>query len=130
MPITWLHISDFHIRAGDAYDRDVVLRALIKSGGAFHQQGRAPDLIFATGDVAQADQPGEYELDEVRVSFDGAVWGINDAGSLYQWDAASQSFHFVGNNQSVVVVGISTNVWATFVGNSDASLPATVSSWF
>ena len=31
MPITWLHISDFHIRAGDPYDRDVVLRALVKS---------------------------------------------------------------------------------------------------
>jgi len=26
MSLTWLHVSDFHFKAGDPYDRDVVLR--------------------------------------------------------------------------------------------------------
>jgi hypothetical protein len=31
MPVTWLHVSDFHIREGDPYDRNVVLSALVSS---------------------------------------------------------------------------------------------------
>jgi 3',5'-cyclic AMP phosphodiesterase CpdA len=62
MPITWLHISDFHIRGGDPYDRDVVLRALVKSVKFFHERGHVPDVIFATGDVAYAGKAEEYTL--------------------------------------------------------------------
>jgi predicted phosphodiesterase len=60
--ITWLHVSDFHFRAGDAYDRDVVLRALVQSVARFRERGRVPDLIFATGDVAYSGNAAEYEL--------------------------------------------------------------------
>jgi predicted phosphodiesterase len=60
--ITWLHLSDFHIRGGDPYDRDVVLRALIKSVGDFRERGRIPDLIFATGDIAFSGKPTEYAI--------------------------------------------------------------------
>src|SRR5258708_10116122 len=59
MPPTWLHISDFHIRAGDPYDRDVVLRALVKS---VEDRAEKPDLIFATGDIAHSGKPAEYEI--------------------------------------------------------------------
>ncbi len=62
MTITWLHVSDFHFRAGDPYDRDVVLRALVKSVERFRKEGRKPDLIFATGDVAYSSKPDEYQL--------------------------------------------------------------------
>src|SRR2546426_4288173 len=62
MNVTWLHISDFHIRGGDPYDRDVVLRTLIKSANKFRERGRAPDLIFATGDIAYSGKPDQYEL--------------------------------------------------------------------
>ena len=54
MSVTWLHISDFHVRGGDPYDRDVVLRSLVKSVGEYRKRGRAPDVIFATGDIALA----------------------------------------------------------------------------
>ena len=27
--VTWLHVSDFHFKDGDAYDRNVVLRSLV-----------------------------------------------------------------------------------------------------
>jgi predicted phosphodiesterase len=61
MTISWLHVSDFHFRGGDPYDRDVVLGALVKSVKWFREQrGRRPDLIFATGDVAHAGQVDEY----------------------------------------------------------------------
>src|SRR3954470_4832014 len=61
MPLTWLHVSDFHFRAGDPYDRDVVLRALVRSVREFRERGRRPDLIFATGDVAHGGKRNEYE---------------------------------------------------------------------
>ena len=53
MTLRWLHISDFHFRGGDPYDRDVVLRALVCAVRTYRAQGRQPDLIFATGDIAQ-----------------------------------------------------------------------------
>ena len=62
MSVTWLHISDFHVRGGDPYDRDVVLRALVESVGEYGKRGRAPDLIFATGDIAHAGKAEEYEI--------------------------------------------------------------------
>jgi tetratricopeptide (TPR) repeat protein len=64
MGLTWLHVSDFHIRSGDPYDRDVVLRALVDSVAQYAQSGRVPDLIFATGDIAQSGQSAEYEIAE------------------------------------------------------------------
>jgi predicted MPP superfamily phosphohydrolase len=62
MDLTWLHISDFHIRSGDPYDRDVVLRALVKSVEEFRRTNRSPDLILATGDVAYSGKAEEYDL--------------------------------------------------------------------
>jgi predicted phosphodiesterase len=60
MPVTWLHISDLHVRGGDSYDRDVVFRALVRSVKRFHERGRSPDLVFATGDIAYSGKPDEY----------------------------------------------------------------------
>ena len=60
MTLRWLHISDFHFRGGDPYDRDVVLRALVCAVRTYREQGRQPDLIFATGDIAQSGKATEY----------------------------------------------------------------------
>lgn len=63
MTVTWLHVSDFHIsRGGDTYDRDVILKALVKSVEGFCAKGRSPHMIFATGDVAHSGKVSEYEL--------------------------------------------------------------------
>jgi tetratricopeptide (TPR) repeat protein/predicted MPP superfamily phosphohydrolase len=62
MAFTWLHVSDFHFREGDPYDRDVVLKALVASVRRYRDEGRRADLIFATGDVAFSGKPKEYEL--------------------------------------------------------------------
>jgi|GEM_PF-1486292 len=60
MTLRWLHISDFHFRGGDPYDRDVVLRALVCAVRTYRERGRQPDLIFATGDIAQFGKAQEY----------------------------------------------------------------------
>jgi 3',5'-cyclic AMP phosphodiesterase CpdA len=62
MALTWLHLSDFHIRMGDSYDRDVVLGALVRAVRRFRERGRSPDVVFATGDVAFSGKSGEYEI--------------------------------------------------------------------
>lgn len=63
MAVTWLHISDLHVRVGDSYDRDVVFRALVKSVKRFRERdGRAPDLVFMTGDIAYSGRPDEYAI--------------------------------------------------------------------
>lgn len=62
MPVTWLHVSDFHIRGGDPYDRDVVLKALVQSVAEYRERGLSADLIFATGDVAHSGKAAEYDL--------------------------------------------------------------------
>src|SRR4051794_3636082 len=61
MTVAWLHVSDFHFRADDPYDRDVVLRALVRSVREHRERGRKPDLVFATGDVAFSGKKAEYE---------------------------------------------------------------------
>jgi len=63
MPVTWLHVSDFHIHAGDSYDQNVVLKALVASVRRMREKdGRKPDVIFATGDIAFSGKPAEYAL--------------------------------------------------------------------
>ena len=62
MDATWLHISDFHIRDDGSYDRDVVLRALVKSVENLRRRGRVPDLVFATGDITHSGKPNQYDL--------------------------------------------------------------------
>jgi predicted phosphodiesterase len=62
MSVTWLHVSDFHFKGGDPYDRDVVLGALVRSVKEFREkEGRQPDFVFATGDVAHSGQSTEYQ---------------------------------------------------------------------
>jgi hypothetical protein len=52
MQVSWLHVSDFHIRGGDPYDRDVVLKTLVKSVRYFREKGSVPDMILSTGNIS------------------------------------------------------------------------------
>ena len=62
MSVTWLHISDFHIRGGDPYDREVVLKALVRAVAEYRDRGWQPDLVFATGDIAFSGTPEQYAI--------------------------------------------------------------------
>lgn len=60
--VTWLQISDIHMRLRDEWSHDVVLRAMSESIGRLRSQDGAPDFILATGDLAFSGRPEEYEL--------------------------------------------------------------------
>ncbi|WP_100919945.1 SUMF1/EgtB/PvdO family nonheme iron enzyme [Candidatus Thiodictyon syntrophicum] len=61
-PIRLLHLSDIHFRAGQAWDSDPVLRALVRFIGEEVQGGLSPDLVVITGDLAFAGKADEYQL--------------------------------------------------------------------
>jgi hypothetical protein len=102
MNATWLHVSDFHFRGGDPYDRDVVLRALVRSVRRFRDTDRVPDVIFATGDVAYSGKAQEYalatrffddlleaaNLDRHRLHLVPATRGADKAGAGLEEEAA------------------------------------------
>ncbi len=58
--LTWLHISDLHLRDRGRYDQEVILRALVASVKQFREEGRVPDLIVVTGDIAHSGKAEEY----------------------------------------------------------------------
>ncbi len=61
--ITWLHISDLHMRPSQAYDSDIVLRKMLKDIEACIQNGSLqPDFIIVSGDIAFSSKPEEYKL--------------------------------------------------------------------
>jgi 3',5'-cyclic AMP phosphodiesterase CpdA len=61
--LTWLHLSDLHFRATQAYDERIVLQALLRDVTDRPQQdGLRPDFVAVSGDVAFSGQPAEYEL--------------------------------------------------------------------
>jgi predicted MPP superfamily phosphohydrolase len=61
--LTWLHISDLHFRASQAYNANVVLKALLTDvQERIQKDGLRPDFVAVTGDVAFSGQPQEYKL--------------------------------------------------------------------
>lgn len=61
-PICWLHISDIHMCARDAWSQDVVLKATCQHIARQHAEGNAADFILATGDLAFSGKGEEYAL--------------------------------------------------------------------
>jgi formylglycine-generating enzyme required for sulfatase activity/UDP-2,3-diacylglucosamine pyrophosphatase LpxH/energy-coupling factor transporter ATP-binding protein EcfA2 len=72
MAVTWLHVSDFHLSDQGPYNQEVILRSLVESVRRFREkENRAPDLIFATGDIAHYGKAKEYE--QATTFFDDLV---------------------------------------------------------
>ena len=61
-PISWLHVSDIHMRATDVWSQDVVLQSICDKIVVQRNQGLALDFILVTGDLAFSGQANEYEL--------------------------------------------------------------------
>lgn len=61
-PICWLHISDIHMSARDAWSQDVVLTAMCGQIKQQRAKGEAADFILVTGDLAFSGKAGEYAL--------------------------------------------------------------------
>ncbi|MDL2279916.1 metallophosphoesterase [Desulfovibrio sp. OttesenSCG-928-G11] len=62
--IAWLQVSDIHMRQGDEWSRDVVLRAMVDSIQQQRSQRLHLDFILATGDLAFSGNKEEYRLVE------------------------------------------------------------------
>lgn len=60
--ITWLHLSDLHLRRGREWSQDVVLASLLRDIEARYSVQDKPDLLFVTGDVAFSGKEEEYKL--------------------------------------------------------------------
>jgi hypothetical protein len=61
--ITWLHLSDLHFRASDAYNINVVLEAFVQDvPRLLAENGLHPDFLAVTGDIAFSGQAEEYDL--------------------------------------------------------------------
>jgi len=61
--LTWLHLSDLHFRASQAYNSNVVLKALLRDiRERIQKDGLRPDFIAVTGDIAFSGHPAEYAL--------------------------------------------------------------------
>ena len=61
--ITWLHLSDLHIKVSDEYNRKIVLQKLIDDiKEQITQKQLQPDFALITGDVAFASAPDEYSM--------------------------------------------------------------------
>lgn len=59
--ITWLHLSDLHIRSSDEYNRNIVLQAFLKDlKEQIEQKQLQLDFALITGDIAFSCVPDEY----------------------------------------------------------------------
>ena len=60
-PISWLHLSDFHFKALERWERRKTLQALLRHVENLRDNGLRPDFVFVTGDVAFSGQRKEYD---------------------------------------------------------------------
>lgn len=59
--LTWLHLSDLHLRAGDQYEQAVVLSSLLKDvANVVESKELHVDMAFVTGDLAFTGRRQEY----------------------------------------------------------------------
>jgi predicted MPP superfamily phosphohydrolase len=69
--ITWLHLSDLHMRASefsDALDQDIVLDNLfVDIKKQIEENELKPDLIFFSGDIAHSGKAKEFETAAIKL---------------------------------------------------------------
>ena len=58
--ISWVHLSDFHLRTDLVWSQDVVLDSLVKDLRERYSKEGSPDLLFITGDIAYSGAADEY----------------------------------------------------------------------
>lgn len=62
--LTWLHLSDFHLRTKSGWSQDVVLKSMLDDIQDRYVGASRPDLLFLTGDIAFSGKKEEYDLAE------------------------------------------------------------------
>jgi 3',5'-cyclic AMP phosphodiesterase CpdA len=59
--VRWLHISDIHFRTKLKLDQNDAFVRISADLARRKAEGRGPDLIFVTGDIAHSGQATEYD---------------------------------------------------------------------
>lgn len=80
--ISWLHLSDFHIRAEKEWEQDVVLNSLAEDIKDRFSETNKPNLLLLSGDISFSGQEDQYLLAEKFVRNLMSVTGIQ-AGSVF-----------------------------------------------
>ena len=62
--LSWLHLSDFHLKESDKWSQDVVLKSLLTDISNRYSTGLPLDFIFITGDLAFSGKTEEYLIVE------------------------------------------------------------------
>jgi len=62
--VTWLHLSDFHLRVKLGWSQDVVLKSLLDDIQSRYSKVDRPDILCVTGDVAFSGKAEEYAIAE------------------------------------------------------------------
>ena len=60
--LRWVHLSDIHFKWSDKLDQESGLRQIEKDIETKKKSGWVPDLIFITGDLANAGYENEYAI--------------------------------------------------------------------
>ena len=60
--VTWLHISDFHVRCSDSWSRDTVLNAMLRDLQSRCDEGLVVDFVLVSGDLVFSGKKDEYQL--------------------------------------------------------------------
>jgi 3',5'-cyclic AMP phosphodiesterase CpdA len=98
--ISWLHISDIHMRACDAWPQQVVMTAMCADIRA-NRPDRPVDFVLVTGDLAYGGQAEEYDLvkgflDELSEAADVPIDRIFCIPGNHDIDRDRQQFCFQG----------------------------------
>ena len=60
--VTWLHISDFHLRESEEWPQKAVISAMLEDIERRCVAGLEVDFVLATGDLAFSGEESEYDL--------------------------------------------------------------------
>jgi predicted MPP superfamily phosphohydrolase len=78
--ISWVHLSDFHLRTDLKWSQDVVLHTLLKDLSDRYSRESSPDLLFITGDIAFSGAADEYLHAEAFVKELQAATSVSQEG--------------------------------------------------
>ena len=75
-PFHWLHLSDFHFKARQRWDRRATLAALLRHVEEGKDRGLAPDFVFVSAALQEGQKAEGEEMFNQRCSLASARVGV------------------------------------------------------
>lgn len=89
--------------------------------------GTGAALSSSTSTVAFTNVAGS--LSRISLGADGAIWGLNAGGQIYQRNSSTQSWTYIPGNLAQLFVGSSTAVWGINSGGQIYHWDASAQTW-